>query len=491
MHDQFQPWDNEPLQATMERWAWNVTSPGPLYNPINNISLYRDDKLQLKLESDTIFPAATNRVRHPSGTVRIINEQVIIETEGGNIEIILNGIQPLNYHPILLEANNSGQSYKEISSVTDIKCTVKNILCAAYTIDWIANKFENIIFSDLITDETEIIDRRTFGSVDAPKEFIFKRKFSSKSLNIVSFTVDDVDIYLGKGDIETKKSSFIFYSSLVSDEFKEKIRLCLSFCMGQYITHLGNSIISDDFQLKSFTCRSGFIFRNQNLNHVQNLLAPLGGAQSGTPFIRHIETENFSRMMNAFYNNVETLKLRHVGILYWHAMYAPFDIAAIHFGSAIEALQNAYITSRELTIDNIINEDLFEEIKRGIKNKLAEFELEQEVVKEINEKLHFLNNAPHKLTSKRLVKHLNLEFHDKEWKAWKRRNNVGHGADSGREDLVELIRDLKLLRIRFNRLLLAMTNASEMYIENYNIHDGLSIDQGGYIKNLREPIIAE
>ncbi len=91
-----------------------------------------------------------------------------------------------------------------------------------------------------------------------------------------------------------------------------------------------------------------------------------------------------------------------------------------------------------------------------------------------------LNRAPQRIIMDRLLKSINIQLGADEEQAWKRRDDAAHGneMEDGRE--LKVIRDTKLLRVLFHRILLRMTNASGTY------HDYCT--PGFPIRNLHDPV---
>jgi len=75
---------------------------------------------------------------------------------------------------------------------------------------------------------------------------------------------------------------------------------------------------------------------------------------------------------------------------------------------------------------------------------------------------------------------LHLQLGEREKKAWKRRNDAGHGNEIDPDGYIELIRDIKLLRIRFNKMLFAITATSDFYNDDFTINHA--------IRKLAEPV---
>jgi hypothetical protein len=67
-----------------------------------------------------------------------------------------------------------------------------------------------------------------------------------------------------------------------------------------------------------------------------------------------------------------------------------------------------------------------------------------------------------------------------ETQAWKRRNDAAHGIAMETGEELDLIRDIKLLKVMFHRMLLQMINGAETY------HD--YVTPGSPIRKLVDPV---
>jgi hypothetical protein len=86
----------------------------------------------------------------------------------------------------------------------------------------------------------------------------------------------------------------------------------------------------------------------------------------------------------------------------------------------------------------------------------------------LRNKLARLNDAPQSEITEELLAQLGLRFGEREKRAASKvRNKSAHGKDD--EVDVEWIRDLKLVRIRFNRMALAMMGASDWYYDYFTL----------------------
>jgi hypothetical protein len=94
-------------------------------------------------------------------------------------------------------------------------------------------------------------------------------------------------------------------------------------------------------------------------------------------------------------------------------------------------------------------------------------------------KVGSLNQMPRSETMQRLLSVLNVPLSEDERRAWARRDHAAHGNQLREEDQRGAIRDTKLLRGIFDRMLLRTVNGSDTY------HDYASLDFP--IRNLSDP----
>ena len=98
----------------------------------------------------------------------------------------------------------------------------------------------------------------------------------------------------------------------------------------------------------------------------------------------------------------------------------------------------------------------------------------------IKNKLGNLNEMPASLVSEQVFDILGLELSATEEEAWESRNTAAHGS-SVRKDAVETIKNAKLLRILFHRLLLELSDGSDAYRDYHTV--------GHPVRRLEEPVL--
>jgi hypothetical protein len=181
-----------------------------------------------------------------------------------------------------------------------------------------------------------------------------------------------------------------------------------------------------------------------------------------------IDAAKLSRMVNAIYAKYEDLNFGVVSWAYWHAVTATPHIAAVHFGAALESLQRAYFGSTATPASSkIVNDEIWDKIRVSLESSLDRTDLPAETRETFKNKIRNLNSRSQHSTSKDLVDELGLVLGKREKEAHDARHASAHGKDD--EVDVEWIRDIKLLRIRFHRIFLAMTGASDEYYDYFTI----------------------
>ncbi len=187
-----------------------------------------------------------------------------------------------------------------------------------------------------------------------------------------------------------------------------------------------------------------------------------------------------SRMVNSLYTKYDELNFGVVSWAYWHAVAATPHIAAVHYGAALESLQRAYSSSHAVKLSQQNLEDgKWQVLHAELEKCLDEVELRPEMRQIFKNKLQNLNNRSQHSLAKDLIDSLGLILGPREKKAHDARHESAHGKDD--EVDVEWIRDLKIMRIRFHRILLSITNASDSYYDYFTLHHP--------VRKVEEPIL--
>jgi hypothetical protein len=153
----------------------------------------------------------------------------------------------------------------------------------------------------------------------------------------------------------------------------------------------------------------------------------------------------------------------------------------LYNGAATEALQRSYLNANERVLKTKLVEcEDWMRLKASVESAISELAAEDDVKNIMKNKLNDMNTLPASLVTERILESLQIELGEREKKAWKRRNVAAHGSDTEANQVVDLIRDLEILRIRFHRILLSITRASDFYYDYFSL--------GHPTRKLTEPI---
>lgn len=253
------------------------------------------------------------------------------------------------------------------------------------------------------------------------------------------------------------------YLGKPTEEERAKVRDCLSFCLGSYLLYLGNTEFDSEWHPVAFEARSGHALVQDapQLQHWQP--SPLG-----VKWDREITSEVLGSMLSSLYKIYDVYDLQSSLWGYWHAIAAPVHMAAVHFGAAIESLQNTFM-KYESGARNTIVEDKqsWENLCKELTACIESSDLPNSEKNLLRNKVNNLNFAPQMLVIERFFEALGLELGNLERRVWANRNRAAHGG-SAKEDIAsQLIRENKVLQIMMNRILIALSGESTSYYYDY------------------------
>jgi hypothetical protein len=285
----------------------------------------------------------------------------------------------------------------------------------------------------------------------------------------VKLNVEGNEIFLSTSDSqsakEIKKPGFILYVGTPTEEFREKVRVCLSFSLGVYLVHLGHSIFCKDWHLVSFKAISAYALGGHAFEIPTTPPAPLG-----MKYEWEIDRDILSRMVNSICTHYDALNFRSLNWAFWHAVCATPHIAAVHYGAAVEALQRAYVKNNPATYQTtFLCHGHWSILKHAADTAVAAMPISNQTKKILQNKISGLNSKPPSVLLDELLSNLDLTLSELEQAAWQHRHDAGHGNYAKREESARLIRETKLLRLRFNRMVLAITKASDTYYDYYTL----------------------
>jgi hypothetical protein len=418
---------------------------------------------------------------HPNGTVRLTTETVEFAGNGG-IHCTAHGVLPFS-----TSETHNAELVKETTQkaqVHSLTARLRNDVAAAYTIDWLGNLNRGVYVwrGSSISEKRETVDTLTLGYGTGVIE-LSARAFPLPNMNFsaLELVVAGVRLFLCDCAPEVSKGierpGYIFYVGNPTDEIRTKIRQVLSFCLGNYLVHLGSAALCEKSEIVSFSAMSP-----PSIGRVSEIpVLPPGFLGTGNALIA--EQQVVARMANAVYAHYDELRFGSFSWAYWHAMCAPVHMAAGHFGAAIEALQEAYLDSQSGKIErNLVGDkEKWNALIEPFLQAIAEAGLDPSVTDILSRRVKSnLNQKSADKISEAFLATIGITLSPVESAAWKRRNQASHGAEIDLDSVIPTIMETKLLKIILHRSVLKITGASDRYYDDYTI--------GHAIRKVIEPV---
>jgi hypothetical protein len=439
---------------------FKVIDAGTLISPIQKVTVQRNSKLHIEVItiSNNSNPITKNPV---VGKIQEITEEVQLINPGG-INVKLKGVSPKNYKSHLHHTN---KTTTQLSSVGSIEATLKDESKGKYLIEWLYNvDTGNLVFphniSKLNSNRTEII-------IGKKKKILAKLQSTTgqekHAYNCVCLNINSTELYLCKSFDDACNLNlmpgFILYKGVPTKEERKKIRDCLSFSLGKFLVYIGHTVFCDNWKMVSFEAISPYTFKKAVFDLPAMPPAPIFDGN-------FLNKDALLKLVNAVYSCYEQYDLKHIFKQYWHASCSPFDIAGVHFGASFEALQRACL---EESVEKIINdENKWGDIKKVLNDALSGIELEGKIKSKFVSKINNLNRLSSKKEFREsFIKKLSIEFSSAEKQAWYERNRPAHGEKIKDDAYIKAIKQIKLLKIRMHRAILALSQGSDYYIDYY------------------------
>jgi len=262
------------------------------------------------------------------------------------------------------------------------------------------------------------------------------------------------------------KPGCIIYRGKPDDDFRKKVRLALSFALNVYLVELGSAVFSEDWHIVSFKARSAYSIDLKVFGLPVLMPAPLDPRR-----VHGLDRNRLTRLVNAIVDKYELLDFPDLSWAYWHALCAAPHIASVHFGAAIELLLRQYAATkpdqfrRKLIDDTSIRDRFFTQVSEAI----AALEISQEKKDAIQKNVGGLNRVHQRDFMDAILTDLGIALGPDETRAWQRRNEAAHGIAMETGTELDVIRDIKLLKIMFhrtfNRTLLRTVNGADCYTD--------------------------
>lgn len=458
-------WDWEFFESEISNGHYSVADAGPLYGPISDFTLVRNKDLDLILQTTSDGDSATKFVARRVGEVYTPSDKVELKSILG-ARATLSGVTPLKRnvkHSRMGERSISVQD----ALVDSIHWRVVGDSEPFYLIEWVGNLASSFFWPDS-SDVTES-GEKVFGFAAASSGVSISFPLDSQELSncCVFLTVAGIELIIGRSRAKPTHVSapgFILYKSVPDETTRRKIRDCLSFCLGDFLLYVGETLFNEKWRPVSFKASCGHALVTDSPKLQAHQPAPLG-----KNYEREIDARMLGEMVTRLFTIYDKYQLRSSFWTYWHAIAAPMHMAAVHFGSGIEGLQNRYLKQADAATNTKLVEDgeLWMELSQKISLFIAEADIPEEAkVILINKAIH-LNSAPQKVVMERFLKALNLRVGRLELDVWSNRNRAAHGSTSA-ENPGQLIRENKVLRILMNRILFSLSGIDFGYYDYYS-----------------------
>lgn len=471
------------LEEFINEGLFEVETAGPLHHPINELKVERDQKLNIILTTSSAYDAKSVAVDHPPGTVRINEDSIELRNRAG-IRVIMEGILPLSKRET---TSRDGETKRtELSSVSSVKAVIQS----QYTtpIKYLVERLENVdsgyyLWPDSVDTETSTQTLTSIGPKGNTVEIPCGSSTNGSASRCLQLTIGGHSLYLiSSGEDQRSlgvKSGFLLYLEPPEKDIRKKIRNCLSFVLGRPLVEMGHSTFDFEWNLISFEEISAYSMGGTAFSMRTLPPYPTGKAYQG-----ELDKTIVEPLLNSLYLRYEELKFGHLSWAYWHANTAPIHIAAVHFGSCMESLQNSYIENHgKIFQTSLMERTAWKVFRLKLIGILSETEVNEEEKEVLTNKINSLNQTPQSILTDRFLDHLELKLSEDEKKAWKQRNNAAHGREIEAGKEIQLIRELKILKVIFHRVLLKIISGSGYYIDYYSI--------GFPIKSLADPIVDE
>lgn len=458
-------WDWEFFDSVVASDTFAVSDCGPLFGPVTDFKLERDNALNLILETTSAGDSTSNAIERPAGSVYQADAQVKLEGLTGALAVA-TGVVPRG-HRKTWSAKFEQSVTRERSSIHSLQWTRNRAAEPAYVIEWIGN-MESFIWPDADESAESGEKRRTVRSPAREITMAVPIDNRGSGRTCVHLVVNGIEFFVGESKAESnhvKKPGFILYLGIPDEDTRAKIRDCLSFCLGTYLLYLGNCKFDSEWHPVAFDAKSGHALVKD--------ASRLSGWQPSPLSLNwenEISSELLGRMMSSLSKSYDMYGLRTSFWAYWHAMAAPVHMKAVHFGAAIESLQNTFLTSTSNIQGRIVDDDkrwagLYGQLSAVISGS----DLADDTKKLLINKVKNLNLAPQSVLMQRFFATLGLELGALESRAWANRNRAAHGGSAKADNAPRLIRENKVLQIMTNRILLALAGGADWYYDYYTI----------------------
>lgn len=460
----YQEW--EFFEAALNSSLYAITDHGPLHGPVTSFVIRRDRRLNLVMETtsagdgraDRPEPAA-NAVFSPDGEVHWQGLHGGTVTARGVLGRKLNTTYAA-----------TGLTTVETSSIQSLHWTSAGVGEALHIVDWVENLSGSFIWPDSDRVEQTEIKSRILRSARGEIAIPLATTSESSGHSCARLSVGDWDVIIGTSRAKpqhVKNPGFILYLGLPDEEIRSRIRQCLSFCLGDYLVHLGSTTFDAEWKPASFIARGGHALTEDAFTISGRPPAPLG-----MHYEHEVDSALLGRIASGLFVAYDTYNLRNAFWNYWHAAAAPMHMAAAHFGAAIEALQRMYFAQSgtahhgRIVADEVVWRDTYVQINQCIQGSA----LSADEKRMLSNKAQHLNSAPQSILADRFFASIGLSLSALERDVWQNRNRAAHGGRIPDDRVRQAVRENNVLRALTNRILLSISGGSNFYYDYYTLN---------------------
>jgi hypothetical protein len=136
-----------------------------------------------------------------------------------------------------------------------------------------------------------------------------------------------------------------------------------------------------------------------------------------------------ARLVNAAFDEYETLDLADLSWSYWHALCATPHIAAVHFGAAIEMLVRRYAATKPNHFPQKIIDDgsVWRDFRVRIDELISKLDISEVKRSALNKNVGGLNRVHQRDILDAVLRDIGIELGADEIQAWRRRHEAAHG----------------------------------------------------------------
>ncbi len=468
-------WINQSIDL-LNRAHFGIINHGPLYGPIENFAIRRDENLILRLETTAAPGATSTAIQNTPGLVSFNTAQVELENIS-KIKAVLSGVRSHLVNTSHSQLNPQENTLKEFAEIDQLSVFTGDAAKAIYTIEWLENiSGHGHIWPDAIRSKTETTSTWTIGPADDSITLTNEDNRTGTSYAAIKLLVEGNTFYVCSSNCDDRtlgiKPGCIIYEGTPDILVRKKIRTALSFALGVYLIEVGHTLYDKDWHSVLVVARSPYSLGKRAFDLHAMPLAHL----SDRNWQFDLGRVKLTRMVNALYLSYESLDLGNLSWAYWHARIATVHIAPAHLGAAIEALLDAYTKKYPGTISTkALAKCEWKSLSNAIRDVISNFSISDINKAIISGNVSNINRVPIRNILAAICSAIDIDLGEPETAAWSRRNDAAHGTPIAEGEELAAIKDMKLLMGLFHRLLLRITDASDSYIDYASPHHPISI----------------